>query len=57
MIVKDIWDEPECKCCPIMDVCTAECGVKITVTKDMINRSNCKGSFLDAFEEISIGAP
>lgn len=44
-------DDPECWCCPMMDVCTVECGVVITITKDMIVRSNCNGGFVDALED------
>jgi len=48
--ILDLIDNPECMCCPIMDVCTVDPGVSIYVTKDMIRRSNCAGGFVDAFD-------
>ena len=47
-------EEPECVCCPIMDECIKE---KLTITRDMIERSNCNGGFVDAFEVIEEQAP
>lgn len=44
-------EESDCVCCPMRDVCTIECGVTITVTKDMVKRSACSGGFLDAFDD------
>ena len=43
-------DDPECWCCPMMDICT-KTEIDI-VTKDMIKRSNCNGGFTDAFEDV-----
>jgi len=40
----------ECVCCPIRDVCTIPCGANIIITKDMLTRSGCGGSFTNAFE-------
>lgn len=46
----ELMDNPECMCCPMMDVCTVDPGISIFITTDMINRSNCAGGFVHAFE-------
>jgi len=51
-ISNDLMTNPECMCCPTMDICTTECGVTIVITKDIIQRSNCNGRFTDAFEDV-----
>ena len=50
MTSEECMKNPECMCCPVMDVCTTENGIAITITKDDIRRSNCSGGFCDAFE-------
>jgi len=50
--VDDLMNEPECMCCPMMDICTVDNGVVIRITKDVIRRSNCNGGFADAFDEV-----
>jgi hypothetical protein len=50
MISEELMDDPQCMCCPMMDVCTVENDVIINISKDTIKRSNCNGGFVDAFE-------
>jgi hypothetical protein len=45
-----LMKEPECMCCPMMDVCNPGPGTCITITRDIIRRSNCNGGFIDALE-------
>jgi hypothetical protein len=44
--------DPECVCCPMADVCAIDPGIIVRITRDMIKRSNCGGSFVDAFEDV-----
>jgi hypothetical protein len=53
-ICAELMDNPDCMCCPMMDVCTVEPDVIIHVTKEMRDRSNCNGGFLDAFDDVRI---
>ena len=50
-LAAEMMENPECMCCPIMDICTIESDEVIAITRDMIERSNCSGGFVDAFED------
>lgn len=54
-LTEELMDNPECMCCPTMDICTVKNGMIINITKDVIKRSNCNGGFVDAFDDVKAG--
>jgi hypothetical protein len=45
-------DEPECICCPVMDVCRESDGEPVTITREINKRSNCGGAEFDTWDDV-----